>query len=186
MEVGPEVLIICLSDMNGGIKSLEPHIETDSNGKMVEEWTEKYGLHHLNQSEKCIGVYTFSKKGGKKSAIDHILVNDKLSEKFKGMQIDENKEQLNISDHNLVRAWFNIGGEEKLTWKKPKYERIEWFKKDPDSMNEMEKDLIPMIGKKVGFNDFMRKIKISQERKVKNKKNRKEGGHKNSSRRMGR
>ena len=80
MEVDPEVLLICLGNMNGRLKSLEPHIETDSNGKMAEEWTEKYGLHHLNQSLKCIGVYTFSKKGGKKSAIDHILVNDKLSE----------------------------------------------------------------------------------------------------------
>ena len=81
------------------------------------------------------------------------------------MQIDENKEQLNISDHHLVRAWLNLGEKEKLTWKKPKYERIEWFKKGPDSMNEIEKDLIPMIGKKVGFNDFIRKIKISHERK---------------------
>ena len=86
------------------------------------------------------------------------------------MQIDENKEQLNFSDHNLVRKWFNLGGVDKLSWNKPKYERIEWFKKDPDSMNEMEKDLIPMIGKKVGFNDFMRKIKISQERKLKKRK----------------
>ena len=34
----------------------------------------------------------------------------------------------------------------------------------------MEEDLIPMIGRKVGFGDFMRKIKISQERKLKVKK----------------
>ena len=41
MEVDPEVALICLGDMNGRLKSLEPHIDTDSNGKMVEEWTEK-------------------------------------------------------------------------------------------------------------------------------------------------
>ena len=34
----------------------------------------------------------------------------------------------------------------------------------------MEEDLIPMIGKKIGFSDFMRKIKISQEGKLKVKK----------------
>ena len=34
----------------------------------------------------------------------------------------------------------------------------------------MEEELIPMIGKKVSFNDFMRKIKISQEKILKNSK----------------
>ena len=37
-------------------------------------------------------------------------------------------------------------------------------------MKAMEEDLIPMIGKKVSFNDFMRKIKISQERILKKSK----------------
>ena len=69
-------------------------------------------------------------------------------EHYKGMYIDENKEKLNISDHNLVRSWFNIGGEEKTTWKKTSYETIEWYKKDLDSMKEIEEDLIPMIGKR--------------------------------------
>ena len=72
----------------------------------------KYTLHHLNQSEKCIGVSTFSKKGGKKSAIDHIFGNDGLMKNFRGMLVDENKEESNISNSCLVRAWFNIGGEE--------------------------------------------------------------------------
>ena len=49
----------------------------------------------------------------KKSAIDHILINGRMMESFKGMQIDDSKELLNISDHCLVRAWFNIGEEEK-------------------------------------------------------------------------
>ena len=40
------------------------------------------------------------------------------------MHIDKNKEELNIRDHNFVKSWFNIG-EEKTTWKKPRYENIE-------------------------------------------------------------
>ena len=96
---------------------------------------EKLSLHHLNQSDKCIGVYTYGEEGGKRSAIDHILVNNKFMEHFKGMYIDKNKEELNISDHNLVKSWFNIG-EEKTTWKKPRYENIEWYKRDQDSLKK--------------------------------------------------
>ena len=84
-------------------------------------------------------------------------------EYFRGMYIDENREELNISDHNLVKSWFNIGGEEKTARKKTRYEKIEYYKKDQDSMKKLEEDLMPMIGKKIGFNDLMRKIKISQE-----------------------
>ena len=72
----------------------------------------------------------------KRSAIDHILVNDRLMERFKGMHIDEDKEELDISDHNLAKARFNIGVQEETTWKKPKYETIEWYKKDPDSLKK--------------------------------------------------
>ena len=61
----------------------------------------------------CIGKYTFHNNSGKKSVIDHILVNDRLIEGFKGMFIDEEKEQLNISDHCLVRSWFNLGPQTK-------------------------------------------------------------------------
>jgi len=56
------------------MKILEPRIESDQNGKMIEEWLHQ-GLHHLNQSEKCTGTFTYSRPGKLKSAIDHILVN---------------------------------------------------------------------------------------------------------------
>ena len=37
-------------------------------------------------------------------------------------------------------------------------------------MKAMEEDLIPMMGKKVSFNGFMKKIKISQEKILKKSK----------------
>ena len=40
-----------------------------------------------------------------------MLTNKLLYEKHISMWIDEDKTMLNISDHNLVRAWFHIGGE---------------------------------------------------------------------------
>merc|ERR1711909_46617 len=97
----------------------------------------KLGMHHLNQSDKCTGTFTYGEEGGR-SAVDHIIVNGKLMEKFKGMHIDEDRIDLNISDHNLVRAWFNIGIQEEIRWKKLKYETIEWYKRDQDSLRKME------------------------------------------------
>ena len=87
-EVEPDVSLICLGDLNGRLKKLEPEIVTDVNGQMIENRVEKYNLNHLNQSEKCKGTYTFSSKNGR-SAIDHILVNDKMVAGYKGMNIDE-------------------------------------------------------------------------------------------------
>jgi len=104
IEVDPEVNLVYFGDINGRIKILEPRIETDSNGKIIEEWTEKLCLHHLNQSDKCVGTYTYGNPGEPRRAIDHILVNNTMMKYFKGMYIEENMEELNMSDHSLVKA----------------------------------------------------------------------------------
>ena len=73
---------------------------------------------HPNITEQCRGIYTFN-NSIRKSAIDHVLVNSQLMNKYKGMYIDEDKIQLNISDHCLVRVWFKIGtNNERTNWKK--------------------------------------------------------------------
>ena len=54
-----------------------------------------------------------------------------------------------------MRTWFNIGDEERITWKKPEYKKIEWYKKDPDSLKAMERDLLPKIGKKISFSELI-------------------------------
>ena len=61
-EVEPDVSLICLGDFNGRLKKLEPRIDTDINGKMIENWTIKYNLNHLNQAKECVGTYTFNTK----------------------------------------------------------------------------------------------------------------------------
>ena len=95
---------------------------------MIRKWITEYSLNHLNQSEDCVGTYTFSSKKGK-SAIDHILINDKLFTGFKGMNINEDKTLLDISDHCLVRAWFKIGHTQQIKCRKPTYKNINWIKK---------------------------------------------------------
>jgi len=151
MEVEPDVALICLSDINGRLRRLEPGIATDTNGKMLEEWTLKFDLHHLNLTDNCKGTYTFNSNKGR-SAIDHILVNNLLFENYKGMHIDENKLLLNISDHCLVRAWFRLGtNEEKTNWKKAKTKEIQWIGKDEKSLMKFEAAFIPLIGKSTTF-----------------------------------
>ena len=87
------------------MKVLEPRIEIDENGKMIENWINDQGMHHLNQSEKCIGTYTYGRLGGHRSAVDHILVNSLMEEGFSGMSIlDKNAEEINISDHHMIRS----------------------------------------------------------------------------------
>ena len=39
LEVEPDTSLVCLGDFNGRLTKLEPHIITDTNGKMLEKWT---------------------------------------------------------------------------------------------------------------------------------------------------
>ena len=155
-----DTTLICLGDLNERMKTLEPDIETDVNGKMIEDWIPKYSLNHLNQSEDCIGTYTFDSLNGR-SAIDHILTNDKLFEGFKGMHIDEERAILNISDHSLVRAWFKIGHNMKPKWEKKKHKTITVIKKDESSLEKCRENLKNQIGKSTNFNLFLKKLKTS-------------------------
>ena len=127
--------------MNARLTVLEPSIETDANGQMIEDWVGNMDLIHLNRSEKCVGRYTFGRPEGRKSAIDHVIVNTKMGECFRGMRVDENAEELNISDHNLIRSWFKVGRERGASWGKTKLEVGTWYSIDEVSLNKMEKDL---------------------------------------------
>merc|ERR1711913_183715 len=95
MDVDPDTALICLGDMNGRLTKLEPAIKTDANGRMIEKWTEQLSMHHLKYTEECNGTYTFESPNGR-SAIDHVLVNDTLQEKYIGMYINEDRHMLNI------------------------------------------------------------------------------------------
>ena len=59
MDVEPEMSLQCLGDINGRLTKLEPHINTDYNGKMIEGWTTNMNLHHLNQTEEKVQLTTY-------------------------------------------------------------------------------------------------------------------------------
>jgi len=75
-----------------------------------------------------------------------------------------------ITDHNLVRAWFNVGVQQEIRWKKPTYETIKWYKRDEDSLRKMEEKLESMLGQRSDFYNTMENIKIAQDKTLKKKR----------------
>merc|ERR1712179_715468 len=174
MNVEPGVALIILGDINGRLTKLEPNIVTDANGKMLERWTSDRDMFHLNLTEECTGKYTFQSMNGR-SAIDHILVNERLFENYLGMYIDEDKIQLDISDHCVVRAWFKVNPRENKNWKNKGYKEISWIAKEEDRMIDFERSFIPKIGRHISFKRCMGKIKHSMEQTMRRKKRIKQG-----------
>ena len=93
--------LVVLGDFNGHMKVLEGERKEDENGKMVGAWLRDYDLVLMNADEKCEGVYTRT-RGAERSAIDMVLVNKKMYEACRGMKIDEEKREIDFSDHNLI------------------------------------------------------------------------------------
>merc|ERR1711874_76622 len=91
--------------------------------------------------------------------------------------IDEEKTQLNISDHCLVRAWFKVGtNNERTNWKKAKTKEIKWIGKDEKSLKKFEEAFILLIGKSTTFKGCMGKIKTTLNSTMRKKKRIKVGG----------
>lgn len=60
----------------------------------------------LNYTETCEGKYTWESRG-QRSVIDFIMINDNLIKYYNSSKIDENKEILDLSDHNSITVIFN-------------------------------------------------------------------------------
>ena len=81
---------------------------TNSNGRMMLEFAEKWNLVMLNVDDRCEGVYT-RVQGEERTVLDYCLVDEAMYGKFCGMEIDEGKELFDLSDHCLVRVHFRLG-----------------------------------------------------------------------------
>ena len=66
-------------------------------------------------------------RDSQRSVIDFVLVSDKLYDKFVKMKIDEEKEQFDISAHNLVKIYMDIKINKK-TYKGEEWEVREYYK----------------------------------------------------------
>merc|ERR1711874_925181 len=149
---------------------------TDANGKMLEKWTEDHDVYHLNTFNSCNGTYTFQSLNGK-SAIDHVLANKTLLNKYISMHIDEEKTMLNISDHNLVRVWFQLGtNNKKPDWKNKTIKDITWISRDDDRLIQCANSFKSKIDKKISFKMCIDKLKGSVNSTMKRRKKIKPGG----------
>ena len=82
----------------------------DIKGEMINEWIDTQDLILLNSDEKCNGTYTWGRME-QKSTLDMVLVNQKMYEKYKSMEIDEDKKVILFSDHNLIKVELSLGEE---------------------------------------------------------------------------
>ena len=115
--------IIVAGDFNGHMKEIDGR-DTDKNGKMITDWMEEYSLITLNLEERCEGTYTRI-QGETKTTIDYVMVNRKIYENFEKMHIDEEKEIIEGSDHNLITV--NLRFKDKNIFKKTKWLTNEYY-----------------------------------------------------------
>merc|ERR1712033_39798 len=165
----PDTFLMVLGDMNGRLVELEPNIKTDANGEMVKLWIEQKEMIHLNAQETCRGKYTFSTVNGR-SAIDHVLVNENMRQKYLSMWVDEDKTMLDISDHNLVRVWFKMGNNNYRGGKKKPRKRITWISRHPTNIAKCVKNVKARIGRRHGFKYCMEKINTAVKQTMKRTK----------------
>ena len=79
------------------------------------------------------------------------------------MWVDEDKTMLDISDHNLVRAWFQIGNENFPKPPKKPVKEITWISREQDRIELCVENFKNKIGKKLSFKKCMSKIRSSVE-----------------------
>merc|ERR1712128_200658 len=95
-------IILVYFDVRKGIEGKEANEKIrKENGKMIKKWLNKYDLVLMNGDIKCKGTYTRT-LGEQKSAIDMVIMNRTMYEKCNEMIIDEDKEKIDFSDHNLI------------------------------------------------------------------------------------
>ncbi|XP_018497593.1 uncharacterized protein LOC108865241, partial [Galendromus occidentalis] len=97
----------------------------------------------MNLSEKCRGRITRT-QGGHSSAIDYVLCNASAYREVSSMNIDEEKEILSWSDHNLITV--NIGGKRNI--ERPRKVRVRILReiKAAEEASENIKNLIRSRG----------------------------------------
>merc|ERR1711942_598171 len=85
---------------------------------------------------------------------------------------------LNISDHNLVRAWFKIGNTKPPITKKKTINEITWISRDQARIDLCAENFKQNIGKKHSFKKCMTKVRSSVEFAMRRRLRRRPGGKK--------
>ena len=127
-----ELETIIAGDFNGHIRILGAQ-KINKNRSLLNNFIEENNLVILNMEEECEGETTWEARN-QRSVIDYILVNKKMYERFQNMKIDEDKQQFDISDHNLLTAYFKIKMKE--LYKQKSEEVITYYKINDETTKE--------------------------------------------------
>ena len=127
-----------LGDFNGHITLLGPQRQ-DENGSMVMDFVNNFGLNLLNIDEACQGTYTWNRHQ-QRSVIDFVLVNNRCYRFFENMHIDETRELLDISDHNMITITFKIPTDG-FSFRKGKEVKKTYYKVDEQSLWQFVKEM---------------------------------------------
>ena len=92
--------LVLLGDFSAHVGFIGPQ-NINRNGNLVLDVMETYNLSLLNADPNCSGTITW-KQSDRKSAIDFVLVNQKMYKFFRNMHIDEDNNVLDISDNNVI------------------------------------------------------------------------------------
>ena len=132
-----------MGDFNAHVGIIGEH-KLNYNGKIVLDIMTENNIIMLNDTDKCKGIYRWSRRQSK-SVIDFVLVNSLAFGICDQMEMDEQQEKFDLTDHNLIEIPF------KLNYMHPNYDRTgKWeekiyYKLDEKSLEkyitQMEKDL---------------------------------------------
>merc|ERR1739842_142588 len=92
----------------------------------------------MNGDIKCKGTYTRT-LGKQKTAIDMFIMNSTMYEKCNEMNIDEDKEEIDFSDHNLISINLKIREGYKNRFKKGEWKVGEYYRKGEEEKRREEK-----------------------------------------------
>ena len=106
--------IMIIGDFNGHIQEIGYQKE-DYNIKVIKDIASKHNFIILNMDDRCKGKTTWE-RNQQKSTIDFVLINEEMSKITNKMNIDENKNIFDLSDHNLLELEI-IAGNSKINFK---------------------------------------------------------------------
>ena len=79
----------------------------DENGDTIRDWMTNRNMILLNLQQECEGKCTWQ-RGEQKSVIDVVIVNRRGYMLCKQMHVDEDREIMDISDHNMITVTLSM------------------------------------------------------------------------------
>ena len=167
--------LIILGDFNAHLERLDVR-KTDENGRMVLEWIDSWDLILLNGDEKCKGTYTWI-RGNSKTAIDMVMVNRRMYEVCEEMIIDEDKEEIQFSDHNLVTISIGLRGGGGVSFGKDNKKVVTeyYYKKDAESLRQLREELEETWDIGLSYEVLWGRLEEAQDRILKKQRRRRIG-----------